>query len=234
MAGRRKRPSRFSCIYNQYHETENGENLFFKIRRPPCRFGRASSDSTVESGELLRADAEISDLSSKGEHTVTLPVSRTRRAVAIFAGFLFVVVASTATDMAFHTTGVFPPLGQRMSDALFAFALAYRSVFAIMGTYLTSRLAPTWGDAAGDADGRDRPCGFHVGGRGHVGQGARVRTALVSRSARGQLGAVFLGRRQVVPDARARTGKQRRTPRSTCSFQKKRDSDEQHHTLPMV
>ena len=75
---------------------------------------------------------------------MTLPVSRTRRAVAIFAGFLFVVVASTATDMLFHATGVFPPLGQGMSDALFAFALAYRSVFAIMGTYLTSRLAPTW------------------------------------------------------------------------------------------
>ncbi|MGC4054816.1 MAG: hypothetical protein QM757_38735 [Paludibaculum sp.] len=71
-------------------------------------------------------------------------ISRARRAGAIFAGFVFVVVTSTAAVLLFHSTGVFPPLGQRMSDPLFAFALAYRCLFAIAGCYLTSRLAPTW------------------------------------------------------------------------------------------
>ncbi|MGJ5819115.1 hypothetical protein [Paludibaculum fermentans] len=71
-------------------------------------------------------------------------ISKARRAGAIFAGFVFVVVTSTAADLLFHATGVFPPMGQRMSDPLFAFALAYRCLLAIAGSYLTSRLAPTW------------------------------------------------------------------------------------------
>lgn len=70
--------------------------------------------------------------------------SKTRRAGAIFAGFVFVVVTSTAADLLFHSTGIFPAMGQRMSDPLFAFALAYRCLFAIAGSYLTSWLAPTW------------------------------------------------------------------------------------------
>ncbi|MBN9661443.1 MAG: hypothetical protein J0H49_24825 [Acidobacteria bacterium] len=71
-------------------------------------------------------------------------VSKTRRAGAILAGFVFVVATSTAADMLFHATGVFPPMGQPMSNPLFAFALLYRCVFAIVGTYLTSWLAPDW------------------------------------------------------------------------------------------
>lgn len=71
-------------------------------------------------------------------------ISKTRRTGAILAGFVFVVVTSTTADLLFHSTGIFPPMGQRMSGALFAFALAYRCLFAIAGSFLTSWLAPTW------------------------------------------------------------------------------------------
>ena len=61
---------------------------------------------------------------------------------ALFAGFLVVVVLSLGTDLALHATGVFPPWGQPMSDALFLLATAYRTLFAILGSYVTARLAP--------------------------------------------------------------------------------------------
>jgi hypothetical protein len=38
------------------------------------------------------------------------------------AGFVAVVVLSLATDWALHAAGVFPALGQKMSDALFVLA----------------------------------------------------------------------------------------------------------------
>ena len=37
---------------------------------------------------------------------------------------------------------VFPPLGQRMSGRLFLIATIYRTVYAILGSYITARLAP--------------------------------------------------------------------------------------------
>jgi hypothetical protein len=60
----------------------------------------------------------------------------------LFAGFLFVVVSSTAADLLMHATGIFPPMGEPMSDSRFVLATAYRFVFAVIGCYLTARLAP--------------------------------------------------------------------------------------------
>jgi peptidoglycan/LPS O-acetylase OafA/YrhL len=65
-----------------------------------------------------------------------------RSAWALFAGFLVVVVLSIGTDVVLHATSVFPPLGQPMSDALFLLATAYRTVFAVLGSAVTARLAP--------------------------------------------------------------------------------------------
>jgi hypothetical protein len=68
---------------------------------------------------------------------------RTGRSVwALFAGFLVVVVLSTAADLLMHATGVFPPMGEPMSDSRFVLASAYRFVFAVVGCYVTARLAP--------------------------------------------------------------------------------------------
>ncbi len=61
---------------------------------------------------------------------------------ALFAGILVVVVLSLGTDVLLHATGVFPPWGQPMSDALFLLATAYRTVYGIAGPYVTARLAP--------------------------------------------------------------------------------------------
>lgn len=61
---------------------------------------------------------------------------------ALFAGFVVVVVLSLGTDALLHATGVFPPWGQPMSDALFGLATAYRTLYGIAGAYVTARLAP--------------------------------------------------------------------------------------------
>jgi len=65
-----------------------------------------------------------------------------RRIGAVLAGFLAIFILSIATDVALHATGVFPPWGQPMSDALFLLATAYRIVFGVAGCYIAARLAP--------------------------------------------------------------------------------------------
>jgi hypothetical protein len=61
---------------------------------------------------------------------------------ALFAGFVVVVLLSLGTDVALHAAGVSPPLGQLMSDPLLLLATVYRSIFAVIGSYTTARLAP--------------------------------------------------------------------------------------------
>ena len=65
-----------------------------------------------------------------------------RRIGAVLAGLLAVVLLSTATDAVLHATGVFPPAGQPMADALFLMATAYRVVYGVAGGYIAARLAP--------------------------------------------------------------------------------------------
>lgn len=61
---------------------------------------------------------------------------------AVLAGFVAVVILSLGTDMVLHATGVFPPWGQPMSDALFLLATVYRTIYSVVGSYLAARLAP--------------------------------------------------------------------------------------------
>src|ERR1700687_894958 len=61
---------------------------------------------------------------------------------ALLAGLVAVAVLSLGTDLALHAVGLFPALGQRMSDALFMLATAYRIVYGVVGSYITARLAP--------------------------------------------------------------------------------------------
>lgn len=72
-----------------------------------------------------------------------VPQKSTGRSIwAIVAGFLVVVVLSLGTDAALHAAGIYPALGKRMSDNLFVAATVYRTVFGILGSYITARLAP--------------------------------------------------------------------------------------------
>lgn len=60
---------------------------------------------------------------------------------AVFAGILVIVVLSIGTDLVMHATGVFPALGQPMSDAFFLLATSYRTIYSIAGGYITARRA---------------------------------------------------------------------------------------------
>lgn len=65
-----------------------------------------------------------------------------RSIAAVVIGIVAGVIPTIAADAALHATGVYPPLGQSMSNGLFALATAYRIVFSILGSYVIARLAP--------------------------------------------------------------------------------------------
>jgi len=62
---------------------------------------------------------------------------------AIFAGFLFVVILSIATDAILHKLGVYPDLGQYTTDKSLLLATFYRAIYGVIGSYITARLAPS-------------------------------------------------------------------------------------------
>ena len=71
------------------------------------------------------------------------PRRRVGRSIwAVVAGFIAVVVLSIGTDAVLRALQVFPPIGQRMLDKLFLIATIYRAVYAILGSYITARVAP--------------------------------------------------------------------------------------------
>lgn len=65
-----------------------------------------------------------------------------RGSAAVFAGFLTVVFLSLATDQVLHMLEVYPPWGEPMrATGLNLLALTYRSVFNVVGGYVTAHLA---------------------------------------------------------------------------------------------
>ena len=66
-----------------------------------------------------------------------------KSAGALLLGFVAVVGLSIGTDQIMHSLGVYPPWGQPMtSTPLLLLALAYRSVYGALGSYLAARFAP--------------------------------------------------------------------------------------------
>jgi hypothetical protein len=62
---------------------------------------------------------------------------------AVIAGFLIVVVLSTATDAVLHASGVYPPESEGFWDpGLNALALAYRCAFTVLAGFVCALLAP--------------------------------------------------------------------------------------------
>lgn len=81
---------------------------------------------------------------STAEEVQARPRRRIGRSIgAVLAGLLTIALLDNAIDAVLHATGVYPPLGQPMGDALFLLALAYRTVDGILGTYVAGRLAPS-------------------------------------------------------------------------------------------
>ncbi len=62
--------------------------------------------------------------------------------LAVIAGLLTNIIPAVAIDAVLHATGIYPPIGERMSDGLLLLASSYRVLVAIAGGYLTARLAP--------------------------------------------------------------------------------------------
>lgn len=61
---------------------------------------------------------------------------------AVIGGFAATFVLSVGADAVMHAVGWFPPPGERMPDAMFVLAAAYRAAFTVVGGYVTARLAP--------------------------------------------------------------------------------------------
>ncbi len=61
---------------------------------------------------------------------------------AVLAGIVAVVILSLGTDIVLHAVGVFPPWGQPVGDNPLLLATIYRTVYSVVGSYITARLAP--------------------------------------------------------------------------------------------
>lgn len=64
--------------------------------------------------------------------------------LCVFLGFVTVVILSIGTDTVLEQVGFFPPIGEGLFERrLLIIALLYRSLFTILGGYVTATLAPT-------------------------------------------------------------------------------------------
>lgn len=75
----------------------------------------------------------------------TDPPRRLLRSVgAIIGGAVASIILSVGTDMALQRAGIFPQLSepQSFTASLLLLATAYRSIYGVVGSYLTASLAP--------------------------------------------------------------------------------------------
>ncbi len=72
------------------------------------------------------------------------PRSIGRSIVAVLAGMVVGVALTLGTDVVLHKIGVFPPWGQSMVgfDGALLLATLYRTVYGVLSSYITARLAP--------------------------------------------------------------------------------------------
>lgn len=70
------------------------------------------------------------------------PLQAFRSVGAVVAGALIGIVLSIGTDMLLHLAGLMPSLGERASDSMLALATIYRTVYGVLGAYITARIAP--------------------------------------------------------------------------------------------
>lgn len=63
---------------------------------------------------------------------------------AIVAGFAIVAILSIATDTVLEKLGIFPPVSEHglFITWMLVLALVYRSVYTVVGGYVTAKLAP--------------------------------------------------------------------------------------------
>jgi hypothetical protein len=61
---------------------------------------------------------------------------------AVLAGIVTGVALSIGTDLVMHALGYLPSLGERASDESLLVATVYRTVYGVLGAYITACLAP--------------------------------------------------------------------------------------------
>jgi hypothetical protein len=61
---------------------------------------------------------------------------------AVLAGFVFIVITHTGTDVILEGAGVLPKGNLFVPTGLILIVIAYRAVLSFIGCYLTARLAP--------------------------------------------------------------------------------------------
>ena len=66
-----------------------------------------------------------------------------RSILALLTGFIVNVVLSLGTDFALQAAGILPAIGREpMNDFQSALAAAYRTLYAVISSYILARLAP--------------------------------------------------------------------------------------------
>ncbi len=113
-------------------------------RRQRCRSLEVCPGPRIGSSRGLRF-CDSARFSISGRMVVSdAPATRNwlRSVAAIFLGFVAVVILSLGTDLLLHAIGLYPVFGQRMSDPLLALAAVYRTLYGIVGAYITARFAP--------------------------------------------------------------------------------------------
>jgi hypothetical protein len=92
---------------------------------------------------LISSSAFAEKMTTQITKTSTHPRRPWQSTAAVLLGFFAVVALSIGTDQALHMLEVYPPWGQPMyetGDNLLA--LAYRCVYAVIGSYIAARFAP--------------------------------------------------------------------------------------------
>lgn len=81
---------------------------------------------------------------SNGVAEETIRSRRIGRSIfALLAGFIVNVVLSLSTDFALQAAGILPAIGRGpMNDFQSALAAAYRTLYAVISSYILARLAP--------------------------------------------------------------------------------------------
>ena len=89
--------------------------------------------------QAISSDANRSNASPQNENQGNIG----RSIAAVLAGFVAVAALSLATDEVFHLLKVYPPWGEPMrAPGANALALAYRTIYSVLGGYVTGMIAP--------------------------------------------------------------------------------------------
>jgi hypothetical protein len=84
---------------------------------------------------IVQRGAEM-NMQTAGRSNLLLSVA------AVITGALVGIVLSLGTDALLRAVSVLPPLGERAGDLPLLGAVLYRTIYGVLGAYITARMAP--------------------------------------------------------------------------------------------